>query len=121
MWIAHVNNKTKCNLGGVVRGPNRGWMEGFKIMIGLSDIFQVEARALFEGLKFAWAQGFCLVEIESDNALLIAVIQDELAASSKYSEIRQIMMDNNEWLNILLKRLEAKWNSYLSMYIHRNT
>ncbi|MBA0592823.1 hypothetical protein Gorai_009794 [Gossypium raimondii] len=44
------------------------------MMIGLSDIFQVKARALFEGLKFAWAQGFCQVEIESDNALLIAVI-----------------------------------------------
>ncbi|MBA0621050.1 hypothetical protein Godav_006702, partial [Gossypium davidsonii] len=47
---------------------------GFEMMIGLSDIFQVKARALFEGLKFAWAQGFCQVEIESDNALLIAVI-----------------------------------------------
>ncbi|MFQ6637446.1 hypothetical protein Gotur_013202 [Gossypium turneri] len=53
-----------------MRGPNGGWMGGFEMMIGLSNIFQVKAQALFEGLKFAWAQGFCQVEIESDNSLL---------------------------------------------------
>ncbi|MBA0743942.1 hypothetical protein Gogos_006591 [Gossypium gossypioides] len=85
-------SKTRPNatIWGVVRGPNRGWMGGFEMMIGLSNIFQVKARALFKGFKFTWAQGFCQVEIESNNALLIAVIQNRLAANSKYSEIRQI-------------------------------
>ncbi|KAA3462750.1 reverse transcriptase [Gossypium australe] len=115
--------RPKATIEGVVRGPNGGWMGGFEMMIGLSDIFQVEARALFEGLKFAWAQGFCQVEIESDNALLIAVIQNGLAASSKYNKIRQIyawcfkrwdvkfcqiMTDNNKVANRIAKKARGE-------------
>ncbi|KAH1064364.1 hypothetical protein J1N35_029351 [Gossypium stocksii] len=50
-------------IGGVMRGPNGGWMG-------------VESRTMLEGLKLAWAQGFRQVELESDNALLIDVIQN---------------------------------------------
>ncbi|MBA0854234.1 hypothetical protein Goshw_027885, partial [Gossypium schwendimanii] len=82
--------RQKVSIGGVVRGPNGAWMGGFEMKIGLSDIFQVEARALLEGLKFVWAQGYRQVEIESDNVLLIVVIQNGLAVSSKYSEVRQV-------------------------------
>ncbi|MBA0610295.1 hypothetical protein Godav_011161 [Gossypium davidsonii] len=65
-------------------------MGGFEMKIGLSDIFQVEARALLGGLKFVWAQGYRQVEIESDNILLIIVIQNGLAVSSKYCEVHQV-------------------------------
>ncbi|MBA0760690.1 hypothetical protein Gotri_023418 [Gossypium trilobum] len=46
------------------------------MVVRLSDIFQIEARALLEGLKHAWAQGYHQVEIESDDSLLVAVIQN---------------------------------------------
>ncbi|MFQ6624961.1 hypothetical protein Gotur_003606, partial [Gossypium turneri] len=42
-------------------------MGGFEIVVGLVDIFQIEARALLEGLKFAWAKGYRRVEIENEN------------------------------------------------------
>ncbi|MFQ6634739.1 hypothetical protein Gotur_011940, partial [Gossypium turneri] len=35
------------------------------------DIFQIEAKVVFEGLRLAWNKGFRQVELESDNALLI--------------------------------------------------
>ncbi|KAK5833114.1 hypothetical protein PVK06_016926 [Gossypium arboreum] len=60
------------------------------MMIGMSDIFQVESWAMLEGLKLAWAQGFRQVELESDNALLIDVIQNGLVAGNNCSEIRLI-------------------------------
>ncbi|MFQ6624810.1 hypothetical protein Gotur_003230, partial [Gossypium turneri] len=45
--------KSRAAIGGVVRELNGNWMGGFEMVVGLSDIFQIEARALLEGLKFA--------------------------------------------------------------------
>ncbi|MBA0735816.1 hypothetical protein Gogos_019631 [Gossypium gossypioides] len=45
-------------------------MGGFEIVVGLVDIFKIEARALLEGLKFAWAKGYRRVKIENDNSIL---------------------------------------------------
>ncbi|MBA0580437.1 hypothetical protein Gorai_022653 [Gossypium raimondii] len=50
----------------------------------------VEAWTLLEGLKYAWAQGYHQVEIESDNSLLIVFIQNWLATTNNYSEVRLI-------------------------------
>ncbi|MFQ6640405.1 hypothetical protein Gotur_016121 [Gossypium turneri] len=46
---------------------------------------------MLEGLKLAWAQGFRQVELESDNAWLIDVIQNGLAVDNNCSEIRLIL------------------------------
>ncbi|MBA0855099.1 hypothetical protein Goshw_009101, partial [Gossypium schwendimanii] len=48
--------RPKVAIGGVMRGSNGGWMGGFDMMIGMSNIFQVESWAMLEGLKLAWAQ-----------------------------------------------------------------
>ncbi|MBA0852724.1 hypothetical protein Goshw_009019, partial [Gossypium schwendimanii] len=60
--------------GGAIREPNGGWLVGFGMVTGLTDIFQVEVRAMLEGLKIAWAYGFHQVEAESDNALLVDIL-----------------------------------------------
>ncbi|MBA0554378.1 hypothetical protein Golob_013485 [Gossypium lobatum] len=44
------------------------------MVTGLSNIFQVEVRAILEGLKIAWACVFHQVEVESDNALLVDIL-----------------------------------------------
>ncbi|MBA0662599.1 hypothetical protein Goklo_006689 [Gossypium klotzschianum] len=41
-------------------------------------------------LKVSLAKGYHQVEIESDNAILISVIQNELAVSNIYSEVQLI-------------------------------
>ncbi|MBA0805604.1 hypothetical protein Gohar_005103 [Gossypium harknessii] len=71
-------------------------MGGFEMMIGLSNIFQVKAQALFEGLKFAWAQGFCQVEIESDNSLLDC------------RHLERIITDNNRMANRIAKEARGE-------------
>ncbi|MBA0552731.1 hypothetical protein Golob_023511 [Gossypium lobatum] len=58
--------KSRAAIGGVVRELNGNWMGGFEMVVGLSDIFQIEAQ----GLKFAWTKGCPRVEIESDNSML---------------------------------------------------
>ncbi|MBA0609443.1 hypothetical protein Godav_021492 [Gossypium davidsonii] len=63
---------------------------GFEMVVGLSDIFQIEARALPEGLKFAWAKRCPRVEIESDNSMLVTTIQNGLVGNNIYSEVRLI-------------------------------
>lgn len=39
-------------VGGVFRGSEGEWLVGFEMRTGM-DIFQVEARAVFEGLELA--------------------------------------------------------------------
>lgn len=63
---------------------------GFHMVLGLSDIFLVEPRALLEGLKLAWAKGYRQVEIKSDNAILISVVQNGIVMSNIYNEVRLI-------------------------------
>lgn len=41
------------------------------MVVGLSDIFQVEVWEVLEGLKYAQTQVYCRVEIENDNFLLL--------------------------------------------------
>ncbi|KAH1075040.1 hypothetical protein J1N35_027368 [Gossypium stocksii] len=53
--------------------------------------FDVESRVLLGGLKSAWTKGYHQVEIESDNVILISVVQNGLT-SSIYSEV-QLMHD----------------------------
>ncbi|KAK5846886.1 hypothetical protein PVK06_003187 [Gossypium arboreum] len=69
---------------------NGNWMGGFEMVVGLSDIFHIEARALLEGLKFACAKRCRRVEIESDNFGLVTIIQNGLAVNNIYSEVRLI-------------------------------
>lgn len=50
-------------VGGVVRVQV---VVGFKMVTGMADIFQIEARIVLEGLKLTWDQGFSQVELEID-------------------------------------------------------
>ncbi|MBA0728966.1 hypothetical protein Golax_020520, partial [Gossypium laxum] len=62
---------SRAAIGGVARGPSSDWLFGFKVSVSFIDIFQIEAKVVFEGLRLAWNKGFRQVELESDNALLI--------------------------------------------------
>ncbi|MBA0735817.1 hypothetical protein Gogos_019631, partial [Gossypium gossypioides] len=62
-------------------------MGGFEIVVGLVDIFKIEARALLEGLKFAWAKGYRRVKIENDNSISVAIIQNGLTTNNICNEV----------------------------------
>lgn len=85
-----LSTRPRAAIGRVMRGSNGGWMGGFQMVTRLFDIFQVEARALLKDLKLALSKGYHQVEIESDNATLISIIQNGLAVRSMYSEVRLI-------------------------------
>lgn len=57
------------------------------MVVGITYIFQIEARVVVEGLRLTWDKSFIQVELESDNALPIEVLQTELAAVSNVVEI----------------------------------
>ncbi|PPD67017.1 hypothetical protein GOBAR_DD36106 [Gossypium barbadense] len=46
-------------------------LTGFSMEVGESDVFQVEARAIDEGLMFAWSRGFRQVKVETDNVVFL--------------------------------------------------
>ncbi|MBA0743005.1 hypothetical protein Gogos_005729 [Gossypium gossypioides] len=102
-------NNLKAFVGKAVRGPNGGWLVGFKMVLGMNGIFQIEAKAILEGLKLAWAKGFKCVELESDNAMLIEIIHNGLATLSSVAEVRQI----HDWCskNWEVKFRHIQWNS----------
>ncbi|KAK5810994.1 hypothetical protein PVK06_026311 [Gossypium arboreum] len=56
------------------------------MVTSMASIFQIEARAILEGLKLAWMRGFRQVEVESDNALLINTIRNNFATNSNTIE-----------------------------------
>ncbi|MFQ6631245.1 hypothetical protein Gotur_008821 [Gossypium turneri] len=85
--VSKVNSRA--TLGRVIIGLYGGWLVGFGMVTGLADIFQVEARAMIEGLKLAWAHGFQQV-VESDNALLVDILQNGLAENNSVAEVRMI-------------------------------
>ncbi|MBA0669707.1 hypothetical protein Goklo_029372 [Gossypium klotzschianum] len=57
-------------------------------------------------VKFVWAKGYRKVEIESDNSLLITVIQNGLVANNNYSE--QILRENNGVANRITKEARGE-------------
>ncbi|MBA0752370.1 hypothetical protein Gogos_001211, partial [Gossypium gossypioides] len=58
-------------------------MGGFKMVVGLANVFQIEARALLQGLKFSWAKGYHTVEIESDNSILVAILRESNSVTDR--------------------------------------
>ncbi|KAK5844589.1 hypothetical protein PVK06_000729 [Gossypium arboreum] len=57
-------NRLKAIIARVMRGPSEGWLVGFRMITGMLDIFNIEAKAILEGLKLAWDKGFRKVEVE---------------------------------------------------------
>lgn len=52
-------------VGGMIQDVSGGRVVGFSTRVGVSSVFHVEAKALYEGLKLAWDNGFCNVEVEA--------------------------------------------------------
>ncbi|MBA0745599.1 hypothetical protein Gogos_008170, partial [Gossypium gossypioides] len=86
--------KSRAAIGGVLRGLNGSWMGVFDMVVGLSDIFKIEARALLEGLKFVWAKGYRKVEIESDNSLLITILRENNGVANRITKEARGEMDH---------------------------
>ncbi|KAH1047839.1 hypothetical protein J1N35_038623 [Gossypium stocksii] len=81
---------------------------GFSMKVGGSDIFQVEARAIYEGLKLAWSRGFSRIEVDYDNAILI--ICKGFAAESRVPELRLIhSLCRKNW-RVVFKHSSSEYN-----------
>ncbi|MBA0651940.1 hypothetical protein Goklo_019230, partial [Gossypium klotzschianum] len=59
----------------------------------VSDVFQVKAQIVVEGLKLVWPKDFTQVEIDCDNAMLNDTIRNGFASISYITEVRLI----HEW------------------------
>ncbi|MBA0740174.1 hypothetical protein Gogos_013395 [Gossypium gossypioides] len=57
------------------------------MVIGMTEVFQVEARAVVEGLKLAWMKCYKHVEINCDNALLIDTICNGFGSISNIRKV----------------------------------
>ncbi|KAK5802614.1 hypothetical protein PVK06_030221 [Gossypium arboreum] len=88
-----MTNYTKAAVGGVVLDWNGKWLIGFNMVTGMDKIFRIEARAIVEGMKLAWLNGYKQVEINCDNAMLTETICNGFASISNIEEVRLI----HEW------------------------
>ncbi|MBA0574462.1 hypothetical protein Golob_001658 [Gossypium lobatum] len=89
LWIGVMSN-TKATIGGAVRDSSEVWLVGFKMVTVVSNVFQIEARAVVEGLKLIWSRGFKQVEVDCDNAMLIDTIRNGFALINNIEEVRLI-------------------------------
>lgn len=60
------------------------------MVIQLTDIFKVEARAIREGLKLVWVWSFCKLEVKSNNILLVDILQNRLVENNSVAEVKMI-------------------------------
>lgn len=68
------STRSWASIGGVIRDAMGSWQCGFSMAIGGDFIFQIDARAMLEGLCLAWDRGFKRVELECNNSLLVESI-----------------------------------------------
>lgn len=61
-------------VGGVIRDWNGSWIHGFMLNIGIGEVLQAEAWGLFSGLQLAKDLGINHIMVESDSAILIALL-----------------------------------------------
>lgn len=66
-----VNKYYKATHGGLLRDYNGAWCGGFSKYIGSCGIEVVETQGVSEGIKFAVSKGFNILEIQSNNKLVI--------------------------------------------------
>ncbi|MBA0664720.1 hypothetical protein Goklo_004681 [Gossypium klotzschianum] len=76
---------------------------------GMANTFQIEARAVLEGIQLAWEKGFRQVKVESDNVMLIKSLQDGLAVL----KFRHIHRSNNKVADCLAKEAEGDLDRHL--------
>lgn len=62
--------------GGVTRDGSGCWKNGFMINIGSGDVLQAEAWGLFYGIQLALDMQISNLEVESDSAVLINLLQN---------------------------------------------
>lgn len=93
---------SRAAIGGVGRRPSGDWLFGFKMSVSITDIFQIEAKVILEGLRLAWNKGVKQVKLESDNDSLIEFLQTSLVSMSSVVEIRLIH-------DLYLKDLKVKF------------
>lgn len=74
-------------IGRMGKGSNGEWLFGFRMSVGISDIFYIEAKAFIESLRLAWNKGIKQVEVECDNVSLVETLQTGLASVSRVVEV----------------------------------
>ncbi|MBA0813397.1 hypothetical protein Gohar_027253, partial [Gossypium harknessii] len=67
-------NNIKAVIRGAMRNSDGEWLTGFNMVIGMDEIFRIEAQAIVKGMKLAWLKGYKQVEINCDNVMLIDTI-----------------------------------------------
>lgn len=75
-------------IGGVLCDYEGKWLWGYNMNLGSESIFKTEARSMLEGLFLAWDKGYKKIEIESDNALLVDLLNLGGGISSNLMEVR---------------------------------
>lgn len=65
----------QASIRGLLQDSTGTWLWGYAMSYGGDSVFKVEARVMLEGLLLVWDKGFKRVEVESDNALLVELLQ----------------------------------------------
>ncbi|MBA0864965.1 hypothetical protein Goshw_007688, partial [Gossypium schwendimanii] len=86
--------ESRAAIGGVLRGLNGSWMGVFDMVVGLLDIFKIEARALLEGLKFVWAKGYHKVEIKRLGSKISAILRENNGVANRTTKEARGEMDH---------------------------
>ncbi|MFQ6646348.1 hypothetical protein Gotur_019041 [Gossypium turneri] len=114
-------NNIKAVIRGAMRNSDGEWLTGFNMVIGMDEIFRIEAQAIVKGMKLAWLKGYKQVEINCDNVVLIDTICNGFASIRNIAEVRlcnknwkvkfrHVLRGSNKVANCLAKAAIGKLN-----------
>ncbi|KAK9038615.1 hypothetical protein V6N11_023473 [Hibiscus sabdariffa] len=70
------------SIGGLFRNSSGLWLSDFQKVVGTCHPLQAELWAIFTGLEITWAQGFELLELQSDCVEAVTMINSLSAERS---------------------------------------
>ncbi|MCH96339.1 ribonuclease H protein [Trifolium medium] len=63
-----------CREGGLIKGSEGGWLDGFAKFVGHGNAYLAELWGVFEGLTHARRLNFTHVELNVDSLVVVKVI-----------------------------------------------
>ncbi|GMI66329.1 hypothetical protein like AT5G42905 [Hibiscus trionum] len=90
-------------VGGLLRDCSRQWISGFQRAIEKCKPLQTELWAILVGLQFAWNQGVEILQIQSDCAEAVKMVNAMHVDSSPLPLVRAIAkLRRNGWVTDII-------------------
>ncbi|XP_061371034.1 uncharacterized protein LOC133313656 [Gastrolobium bilobum] len=96
--------------GGLIRGRNGDWIDGFSIFLGSCSPLMAELWAVYHGLVFAWNHNWKQITLESDSSQALSLLTLRGNDTRKLPLVAKIRVFLQKEWNVQLNGISRKAN-----------